>query len=75
MTEPTHHLRPDVEALVRVILDRVQDAVTPLERELAQDRLRKHLANAWHEGWMKGHGDCHEGRMPSPNPYHETDKP
>lgn len=73
MTEPTHHLRADVMALVDVILEQIEGAVTPLERRLALERLRRHLSHAWHQGWLAGFDDANEHRPTTPNPYHETD--
>jgi hypothetical protein len=73
MTEPTHHLRPDVSAQLDMILARVMSPVGHDQLDLARERLCRYLASAWHAGWMAGHANGSEHELPTPNPYHETD--
>lgn len=70
MTEPTHHLRPDVSAQLDIVLVRIMLHVGIDDLEVARDVLRDALAEAWHHGWMSGHDDASEMRRPlTESPY------
>jgi hypothetical protein len=74
MTEPTSHYRPDVAVHLDIVLARIMAQVGLDELDTARERLARHLAAAWHDGWMAGHEDGTNHRSPTSNPYHETDK-
>lgn len=73
MTEPTHHLRPDVEVQIDKLIARVMLQMGLDEIDMARDNVREVLSSAWHSGWMAGFDDSNEQRRPTAeNPYHWT---
>lgn len=71
MTEPTHHLRPDVSAQLDIVLARVMLHVGIDDMETARESLRDAFSQVWHHGWMAGHDDGVTQRSPlTDSPYH-----
>lgn len=70
MSEPTYHLRPDVEVQLDMLVTRLRAALQQEYGETPHLVLRDALADAWHRGWMRGYDDTDLRGPTSPNPYH-----
>lgn len=70
MTEPTHHLRPDVVAQLDIVVQRLEAAVGLEHGDTPRLILRDALADCWHHGWLSGYDDADRRGETTPNPYH-----
>ena len=73
MTEPTYHLRPDVDVQLDMLVQRLEAARGLEHGETPRLILRDVLADCWHRGWMRGYDDAGQDGPTAANPYHYRD--